>query len=65
MNLKKGKKVKIYFALGLLLGDNLGLNGMLGFVESFNAYHSCRLCTTSKYQWQVEFCEKKNESRYL
>ncbi|XP_011699565.1 PREDICTED: uncharacterized protein LOC105456901, partial [Wasmannia auropunctata] len=55
----KGEKIRIYFALGLLLGDNLGLNGILGFVESFNAHYSCRLCKTSKHQWQTEFFEKR------
>jgi len=48
---KKGEKLRIYFALGLLLGDNLGFNEILGFVKSFNAYYSCRLCKTSKDQW--------------
>lgn len=56
---KKGEKIRIYFALGLLLGDNLGLNGILGFVESFNAYYSCRLCKAFKNEWQTEFLEKK------
>lgn len=32
---KEGKK--IYFAIGLFLGDNLGLNSALGFFESFRA----------------------------
>lgn len=27
----------------VILGDNLGLNGVLGFVESFSAHHPCRL----------------------
>jgi len=39
-----GKLSKIYFMLGLLLGDNLGLHAMCGFVESFRANYSCRLC---------------------
>lgn len=55
----KGEKIRIYFALGLLLGDNLGLNEMLSFVESFNAYYSGRLYKTSKDQWQKEFFEKR------
>lgn len=36
------KRVK--FQVILLLGDNLGLNGMLGFVGSFKANHWCRIC---------------------
>lgn len=31
----------IYFALGLILGDNLGLNSALGFTENFNAIYFC------------------------
>lgn len=38
----------IYFALGLVLGDNLGLNSALGFTESFNATYFCRFCKMSK-----------------
>jgi len=38
----------IYFALGLILGDNLGLISALGFTESFNATYFCRLCKMSK-----------------
>lgn len=34
-------------------GDNLGLNGVLGFVESFSANHCCRICSTSKEQMTV------------
>lgn len=31
-----------------IIGDNLGLNSMLGFVESFNSFHYCRLCKSHK-----------------
>lgn len=40
----KGIKYKIYFVPSLVLGDNLGLNGILGFVESFALTHYCRIC---------------------
>ena len=46
--------IHIYFALGLVLGDNLGMNQSLGFQEGFNAYYSCRFCKTSKLQMQWE-----------
>ena len=49
---------RIYFALGLVLGDNLGLNSILGFVESFRAHFSCRLCTLSREEAQMVFFEK-------
>ncbi|XP_029674533.1 uncharacterized protein LOC115242409 [Formica exsecta] len=52
---KEGLKIQtregsfhIYFALGLVLGDNLGLNSALGFTESFNATYFCRFCKMSK-----------------
>lgn len=45
INLKNDKTVKLYFKLALLVGDNLGLNGVLGFVESFGkANYYCRIC---------------------
>lgn len=44
---------KIYFALGLVTGDNLGLNTILGYSMGFNATYYCRFCTTRK-----EDCEK-------
>ncbi|XP_039310574.1 uncharacterized protein LOC120358896 isoform X1 [Solenopsis invicta] len=39
-----GNQYKIYFVLSLLLGDNLGLHAMCGFVESFRANYTCRFC---------------------
>lgn len=36
------KRVK--FQLTLILGDNLGLNGIFGFVESLKAFFFCRIC---------------------
>lgn len=48
----EGKKHKLYFALALIIGDNLGVNGILGFTESFKANYFCRLCKTSKEQSQ-------------
>lgn len=34
--------------LGLLLGDNLALNEILGYVMSFSASHACRICLMPK-----------------
>lgn len=31
-----------------ITGDNLGLHGLFGFVESFSATYFCRFCLTSK-----------------
>ena len=38
----------IYFVTGLILGDNLGLNGLLDFVESFSENYFCSICKMSK-----------------
>lgn len=39
-----GNTYKIYFVLGLLIGDNLGLHAICGFLESFRANYACRFC---------------------
>jgi len=52
---------QIYFALGLVLGDNLGLNSNLGFTESFSANHYCRICRSHKSELQKIIFES-NES---
>lgn len=41
---------KIKFNVAAVTGDNLGLNAMLGFVESFSANRPCRICTANKKQ---------------
>lgn len=38
----------VHFILGLLLGDNLGLNTVLGFSSSFNSNFFCRFCKVRK-----------------
>lgn len=42
------KNTRIYFKLALIIGDNLELHGILGFVESFSADKCCRFCKVSK-----------------
>lgn len=39
-----GNTYKIYFVLGLLLGDNLGLHTMCGLLSNFHANYACRFC---------------------
>ncbi|XP_034238065.1 uncharacterized protein LOC117643328 [Thrips palmi] len=34
----------VHFHLGLIIGDNLGVNSMFDFVSSFTANHCCRFC---------------------
>jgi len=40
------KNYKIFFTLGLIVGDNLGLHTILGFVQRFVACYPCRFCKT-------------------
>lgn len=38
----------VYLVLSNITGDNLGLNGLLGFVKSFSANFFCRICNADK-----------------
>jgi len=38
----------LYFDLGLIIGDNLGIHSIIGFTESFSSNYSCRICTIKK-----------------
>lgn len=51
---------KVFFILGLILGDNLGLNKLLGFVQSFNADKFCRACSRSKHEMKVDVSENSS-----
>lgn len=41
------QEFKVYFQLSLVVGDNLGLNEILGFVCNFNSGNPCRICRAS------------------
>lgn len=60
--------ITIHFALALILGDNLGLNSILGFVESFSAIYYCRTCCSPKSQMQTMLIESvysiRNKENY-
>lgn len=58
-----GKIQQIYFSLALVLGDNLGLNSVLGFTKSFQTTHFCRTCKRSKEQTQKDVCEYSEKIR--
>ena len=49
LDLPEGKK-KIYFKLGLILGDNLGLHSLLGLVKCFRVNFCYRFCTMDRNQ---------------
>jgi hypothetical protein len=46
-----------------VLGDNLGLNSILGFVESFSANHYCRICYSHKTSLQKMLFESTEYHR--
>lgn len=50
--------IKIYFVVGLILGDNKGLNEVLGFAGSFSANHFCRFCKRHKLDCANDVEEK-------
>lgn len=43
-----GRNIKIFFSLGLVVGDNLSVNSVLGFSKSFSANFFCRFCHSNK-----------------
>jgi len=47
----------IFFSLGLIIGDNLGLHSILGFTESFVSRYPCRFCKTIKNECYVQTTE--------
>lgn len=52
-----GKEQKVYFVLGLLLGDNKGLNDCLGYTTGFTANYCCRFCRMHRHQMQFSYVE--------
>lgn len=43
----------------MVIGDNLGLNSVLGFQESFSASYFCRICTASKAETKQQTVENR------
>jgi hypothetical protein len=60
--------LRVYFCLFAVLGDNLGLNSLLGFTESFSSHYFCRKCRSSKAETQVAIFENystlRNQQNY-
>lgn len=48
---------KFHFVLGSVIGDNLAVNSVLGFVQSFNAKKYCRVCLRTKVEMQCDETE--------
>jgi hypothetical protein len=58
-----GTKDNYKVILSCVTGDNLFLNGLLGFVESFTAGHPCRHCTEHRHNFGKKFFEDANVVR--
>lgn len=48
LTLRNGKLLHVRGTVVQIAGDNLGLNQLCGFVESFSAMHYCRICMADK-----------------
>lgn len=45
------------------VGDNLGANGVLGFIECFSTDYMCRFCEMKKEEWSVATHEVRSKLR--
>lgn len=54
---------RVYFVLLLIIGDNLGLNQILGFQESFNSNFFCRFCRLPKSETATQIYDEANMLR--
>jgi hypothetical protein len=54
-----GQKRNIKLVFSMMLGDNLGLNEVLGYICSFRGNHPCRICRVRKEILQVQHTEDK------
>lgn len=52
--------IQIYVVAPLILGDNLGLNSIMGFNASFNSNYFCRICISDKLSTQTMCLEDTN-----
>lgn len=57
IKLNEYSALRVHFILGLVLGDNLGLNSILDFSKSFSANFFCRICRVSKTDSQKMIIE--------
>ncbi len=47
----------LYGTIAQVTGDNLGLNSILGYVESFSGNYYCRLCLVDKASAQTVYSD--------
>lgn len=50
--------IRVYFALCLIIADNLGINSILGLVECFRANYFCRICKMHREATECNVCER-------
>lgn len=58
-----GSTRKVFFTLCAVLGDNLGLNSVLGFTKSFNSHSFCRSCRRKKVDTKKDCTEIEDALR--
>lgn len=58
-------EVNVKFLMTTLAGDNLGLNSVLGFFESFNSTNYCRICSISKENAKIQLLEDNDRIRMI
>ena len=61
----QGSGKQIFFKLCLIIGDNLGLNSIFGFQESFSAHKFCRFCLTGNNEKHNIFYDEQYELRTI
>lgn len=59
----KDTLIRVKFQLVLVLGDNLGLNQILGFIDSFNKDYFCRMCRATLKECREECVEDESKLR--
>ena len=57
LNTKDNETKLVHPVLLQIIGDNLGLNQILGYVSSFTAHHYCRHCLSHKDDMRKQYVE--------
>lgn len=61
----KGNELIVYFKLGFMTGDNLGLSEILNLVESPSANYYCRVCTRPRNERETDCKEYEDALRSI
>ena len=57
--------IRVFPMLQLCSGDNLSINGYMGFVESFSAHYPCRFCKMHAKDFNKNFIDDPNLYRTI